>query len=351
MEEFQLCLKAPGMISRTPLHLDTVQDTEVLVRVHSLGICATDLSLFSGTYTAPHKLPICFGHEWSGVVETVGAGVSGLLPGDRVVGECSLSCGHCGLCRHNPNLCRNIQKFGITTDGAARTHVIVQERFLHRAGCAVDMGVLALAEPLAVAARGVATALHRERPLFDGQRVLVLGGGMIGVACVAVLRLLHRCESVFLFDPIPSRCARARLFGAQALTTTDIPQGSPSNKYSDLYQSNGYDIIFETTGSPVAFKQSLQQLNPGGAVVHFGFLEEVTFAPKILAIKGAHMVGSIGGSGMFEAVLPLVLEHADTFRELITHTFAAADCDAAFASASDRQDSLKTQLVFCSKAV
>lgn len=351
MEEFQLCLTSPRVIVRTPLHLDTMNDTEVLVRVHSLGICATDLSLFSGTYTAPYKLPICFGHEWSGVVEEVGAGVRGLLPGDLVVGECSLSCGHCDLCRRNPNLCRNIQKFGITTDGAARTHVVVQERFLHRAEGALDMGVLALAEPLAVAARGVAAALHGDRPLFDGQRVLVLGGGMIGVACVAVLRLLHHCESVFLFDPIPSRSARAGLFGAQALTRTDVPQGVASNSYSDLYQPNGYDVVFETTGSPVAFAQSLQQLNPGGTVVHFGFLKEVTFAPKVLAIKGAHMVGSIGGSGMFEAVLPLVLEHAATFRELITNRFAADDFDAAFASASDRDGSLKTQLVFGATAV
>jgi threonine dehydrogenase-like Zn-dependent dehydrogenase len=174
---------------------------------------------------------------------------------------------------------------------------------------------------------------------------------MIGVACVAVLRLLHHCESVFLFDPIPSRSARAGLFGAQALTRTDVPQGVASNSYSDLYQPNGYDVVFETTGSPVAFAQSLQQLNPGGTVVHFGFLKEVTFAPKVLAIKGAHMVGSIGGSGMFEAVLPLVLEHAATFRELITNRFAADDFDAAFASASDRDGSLKTQLVFGATAV
>lgn len=350
MEEFQLCLTSPRVILKTPLYLGAVHDTEVLVRVHSLGICATDLSLFSGIYTAPYKLPICFGHEWSGVVEEVGAGVRSLLPGDPVVGECSLSCGHCDLCQHNPNLCRNVQKFGITTDGAARTHVVVQERFLHPGKGALDMGVLALAEPLAVAARGVAAALHRERPLFDGQRVLVLGGGMIGIACVAVLRLLHHCESVFLFDPIPSRSARANLFGAQALKRTDMPQAGPSTSYSDLYQPNGYDVVLETTGSAAAFAQSVQQLNPGGTVVHFGFLEEVTFAPKLLAIKGAHMVGSIGGSGMFQAVLPLLLEHTDTFRKLITNTFVANDFDAAFASACDREGSLKTQLVFGSKA-
>jgi threonine dehydrogenase-like Zn-dependent dehydrogenase len=224
--------------------------------------------------------------------------------------------------------------------------VIVEEKFLHRVDSAIDMGVLALAEPLAVAARGVSSAADLVNSTLDGQRVLVLGGGMIGMACVAVLRFLYGCESVTLFDPIPSRSSRARLFGANSLAQSDVPEGVPLKNYADLNHRNGYDMVFETTGSHAAFTQSLEQVNPGGTIVHFGFLEEAMFAPKVLAIKGIRMFGTIGGSGMFQAILPVLIERADLLRCLITNTFAARDVEAAFASASNREASLKTQMVF-----
>src|SRR5215831_10775875 len=162
IDHFQLRLTAPGLIVNAPLETPSPGGTQALVRIHTVGLCATDMALYSGTYKAPHKLPLCFGHEWSGIVEDVGYAVQNLRPGDRVVGECSLWCGKCDRCARNKNLCRSIEKFGITTDGAARTQVIVEERFLHRANSAMDMGVLALAEPLAVAAKGISAAADHD---------------------------------------------------------------------------------------------------------------------------------------------------------------------------------------------
>jgi threonine dehydrogenase-like Zn-dependent dehydrogenase len=310
-----------------------------------VGLCATDLALYSGTYKAPHRLPLCFGHEWSGIVEDVGHTVQDLKPGDRVVGECSLWCGKCDLCSRNKNLCRHIEKFGITTDGAARTQVVVEERFLHRGKPAMDMGVLALAEPLAVAAKGIAAAADND-PEFVSRRILVLGGGMIGIACVAVLRLVYRCQAVALLDPVSARAARAQWFGAVPLVAPNQPYDQAVRGYGELYGRDGYDVVFETTGSEAAFTQALLQLNPAGTVVHFGFLEGASLALKLLVLKGASMIGSIGGSGMFDMIVAMLVEHADVLRNLVTHAFWAGDFPAAFAAAGDRESALKTQIRF-----
>jgi threonine dehydrogenase-like Zn-dependent dehydrogenase len=305
------------------------------------------MALYSGTYTAPHRLPLCFGHEWSGIVEDVGKCVQEIKPGDLVVGECSLWCGSCDLCARNKNLCRYIEKFGITTDGAARTRVILEERFLHRADSAMDMGVLALAEPLAVAAKGIASSAAGD-PEFPSRRILVLGGGMIGIACVAVLRLLSRCQSVTLLDPVPARAKRAQWFGAVPLVASSSPDDQVMRDYGELYGRDGYDVIFETTGSEAAFTQGLTRLNPGGTAVHYGFLERASFSPKLLVLKGARIIGSIGGSEMFDTIVPMLVEHADVLRNLVTHTFRAGDFTAAFAAAVDRESALKTQITFSS---
>jgi threonine dehydrogenase-like Zn-dependent dehydrogenase len=94
----------------------------------------------------------------------------------------------------------------------------------------------------------------------------------------------------------------------------------------------------------------LLQLNPAGTVVHFGFLESVRFSPRLLALKGAKMIGSIGGSGTFENVVPMLVRHGDVLGKLITLTCDADDFTAAFASAVDRHSALKTQITFSPQA-
>jgi L-iditol 2-dehydrogenase len=347
-DKFELLLTAPKSIGKRSLSVDRPFGTTVLVRVNTVGICATDLALYAGTYGAPHAMPICFGHEWSGVVEEVGDSVQRLRPGDKITGECSLWCGQCDRCRRNPNLCRRIQKFGITTAGAARTHVVIDERHLHSPADDVDLSTLALAEPLAVAAKGIAAAGAAHNEELVDQRILVLGGGMIGMACVAVLRLLYQCSDVALCDPVLERRIRAASFGAKPLEVTTNVALRDRAGYDELYGLEGYDVIFETTGAGTAFEQALLHLNAGGTLALLGFLGETAFSPKSLTLKAARMVGSIGGSGAFETVIPWLTERAEELRSLITHQFDAEDFERAFTTAVDHRSALKTQLIFSS---
>ena len=68
---------------------------QVLVRTHAVGLCGSDLGLYLGTYEGPKNYPLYFGHEWSGIVQSVGPEVTRLRVGDKVTGDCSLYCGTC----------------------------------------------------------------------------------------------------------------------------------------------------------------------------------------------------------------------------------------------------------------
>jgi threonine dehydrogenase-like Zn-dependent dehydrogenase len=242
-------------------------------------------------------------------------------------------------------MCRTLEKFGLTVDGAARRQILIEERHLHRASPALDMSVLALAEPLSVCAAGIVAAGGAHDADLAAQRILVIGGGMIGSGCVLLLRRLFGCTQVFVHDLQPSRLARAAAFGAKALT---IIPASPIGDagYGAIYSGDGFDVIIETSGSASAFAQAQSLLNPSGTLAMLGFLSEVSFAPKDLVIKAGRLVGSIGGSGMFETVVPWLERHADEARPLITHSLSAEHAERAFDIAADGDQALKVQLAF-----
>lgn len=322
----RLQFTAPGRLELVSEQVPAPTGSQVRVRIHTVGICATDLSLYKGTYKGPHASPLCFGHEWSGVVEGTGPDVTGLREGDRVVGECLLACGDCAACARDPNQCERVRKFGITIDGAARGAALVDEAYLHRVDAGVDFGLMALAEPLAVADWAICRgASAHDMPLQDS-RVLVTGGGMIGLGCVACLRLIHDCDAVALSEPVAERMALGRTLGATPAV-------------------GDYDLIFETSGSGAALDQALGRLRPNGTVVCVGLIESLAISPRRLTLRAGRLVGSLGGTGRFAQTLALVQEHGELLRPLITHTFAFDEFEQAFAATLDRERAVKVQLL------
>jgi L-iditol 2-dehydrogenase len=339
-----LILSGDGRVRQQLVNVAQASGRRVRVKIEAVGICATDLALYHGRYLAPHRNPVCFGHEWAGIVEAVGDEVEHLRPGDRVTGECSLWCGACEGCRRNHNLCSRIEKFGITVDGAAREHILIDAQYLHRSVPDLDPAVLALAEPLAVCHQGLLAAGFRrdsERPM----RVLIIGAGMLGMGCALLLRRMFDCADAFVHDLEPARIERARALGAHPLRDLSASIGSDAG-YAGLYAHEQFDLVIETTGTADALQQGLACLNPGGTLVMLGFLQRAEIAPRDLVIKAARVVGSIGGSGSFEAVVPWLASHADEAKTLISHSFPADRADAAFAAAGNRREALKVQVRF-----
>jgi threonine dehydrogenase-like Zn-dependent dehydrogenase len=329
--------------------------TQVLIRTHAVGLCGSDLALYLGTYEGPANYPMYFGHEWSGVVEAVGPAVTRLRPGDKVTGDCSIYCGVCEYCARDRNLCRKIEKFGITIDGASRQFFLQDERYLYRADPGADLDLVALSEPLAVGARAV-RRVQQLRPGFQKERVLVLGGGTIGLACLFALKHIAGCEWVELYDLVPSRVAEAVDLGAAEPTdvVADGPGGegygglhSPEAEgYAGLYSGRGYDVIFETSGAASAFLQGVALVRPLGTLMALGFIPSLEFSPKQVTLKAAQIAGSIGGTGDFEQALAFSLEHPTLARKLITHRVPLEEYNRALDLALDRRGSRKVLIHF-----
>jgi L-iditol 2-dehydrogenase len=322
--------------------------TQVLIRTHAVGLCGSDLGLYHGTYEGPKNYPLYFGHEWSGTVQAVGPGVTRVRPGDKVTGDCSLYCGRCELCDRDRNLCQAIEKFGITVDGASRQLFLQEERYVYRADAGADLDLVALSEPLAVGAHAV-RKVRESRPSFDREKILVLGGGTIGLSCFFALTVLEGCRRVELFDIVESRRQKALDLGASELTDVidagrDTAHGAED--YGDLYSGRGYDVIFETSGAPPAFHRAVELLRPLGTIMALGFLPSIEFSLKQITLKAARIMGSIGGTGDFERVLAFTRQHPHLAVELVSHRVPFREYERAFDLAQDRKVAMKVLLIF-----
>jgi threonine dehydrogenase-like Zn-dependent dehydrogenase len=302
------------------------------------------MALYAGSYEGPKNYPIYFGHEWSGLVEAVGPEVTQVKPGDKVTGDCSIFCGSCEFCDQDKNLCRTIEKFGITMNGASRQYFLQDEKYVYRANPEADLNLVALSEPLAVGAHA-ARRVREVRPNLKQEKILVLGGGTIGLSCFFALKYIEGCDQVELFDLVEARVDKALKLGAAPLTDVVADQGDDEG-YGGLYSGRGYDVIFETSAAPAAFRQAVDLLRPLGSIMALGFIPAIEFSMKTITLKAARIMGSMGGTGEFERVLDFTLNYPDVAGQMITHQVPFVDYAQAFELASDREQAMKVLIKF-----
>ena len=339
-----IVLKGDGQAEIVAEDVPVPTGSQVLIRTHAVGLCGSDMGLLRGTYDGPRNYPLHFGHEWSGTVEAVGPGVGKIAPGDKVTGDCSIYCGRCDLCFRDKNLCRQIEKFGITIDGASRQFFLQDEKYLYRADPGIDLDLVALSEPLAVGAHAV-RRVREARPHLAGEKVLVLGGGTIGLCCLFALKYLEGCDHVELYDVVQPRVRQALELGASVPTDVVASPGDAAS-YGELYSGRGYDAIFETSGAPAAFRQAVDLVRPLGTIMALGFIPAVEFSLKQVTLKAAQVLGSMGGTGEFDRVLAFAREHPRIANALITGHVPYQDYGRAFDLALDRRQSMKVLLEF-----
>lgn len=337
-------LKQPHCVSPVEEIKPVPAGHEVLVRIKNVGICGSDIHLFHGTYNGPHSYPMKFGHEWSGVVEATGELVTSVKPGDLVTGDCSRFCGSCAACETDRNLCSHIEKFGITIDGSSTEYILRDEKYLYKSPAGMDETLLCLTEPVAVAAH-LLRKIRRILPGgFAGKRVLVYGGGVIGMSAMMLLRHMEGCEQVELYDLAASRVAIAASEGAHIPAAEALTATSGGTDYASMYASAVYDVVIETTGAAPVFANSLNLVKPGGILGCVGMISKVEIAQKLIVTKSLTVIGSIGGTGDFDRAMEFLVSFPEAASKLISHTFPMAQVEEAFASAQVPNGSMKVVL-------
>ncbi|MEW5827135.1 MAG: alcohol dehydrogenase catalytic domain-containing protein [Candidatus Bipolaricaulota bacterium] len=309
-----------------PRRLETVQRDrpqpgpgEVRIAVSYVGICGTDLEFYRGRRTAP--LPFILGHEASGRVDAVGAGVEPGWIGARVTLRPNFGCGGCPTCLEGrDNLCTHSRGLGVTIDGCLAEYVLVPERYVWRVPDEMDLKLACLVEPVAVAERAV-----RRAGAIAGRQVCVVGAGPIGLAAARIATL--EGGVVTTVEPEPSRRTRAESLGVtQAVASISAVE-------------NKADVVIETAGVSSVVSQIVERARPGGRIVLTGIpMDAALVETRWIVWRELEVLGSfIYEARDFGRALARVLDGSVPAREWVTHTFAIAEASRAFSIAEARE--------------
>ena len=311
---------------------------EVLLRVKRVGVCGTDLHIFTGNqpYLA---YPRVMGHELSGVVEEADAD-SGFVPGDAVYVMPYLSCGRCIACRQGkPNCCVRIQVLGVHRDGAFTEYLSVPQRFVGKAA-GISLDQAAMLEFLAIGAHAV-----RRGQVAAGQRVLVVGAGPIGLAAMIFARL--RGATVTAIDGRQDRLdvALAHVGVAAAVKLGDGDEA----ELSRLTDGEFFDTVFDATGNPQAMERGFRFIAHGGRYVLVSIVQgDIRFSDPEFHKREATLLSSRNATTEdFETVMKAMRDGLVPDAALATHRLALADVPAGFPRLLDPAEGVIKAIVEC----
>lgn len=288
-------LEQPGRFA--PIEVDepaAPRSGEVLVRVHRVGVCGTDVAAFGG------KMPLLtypriLGHELGVEVLAVGADVENVRVGDLASVEPYLSCGDCFSCRRGrENCCERLAVLGVHTDGGLRPRIVVPARKLH-VSTKLTLEQLALVETLAIGAHAVRRAgLAAAATAGASESIAVIGAGPIGLSVVAFERqadvpitVIDRDERRLQF------CTDA--MGVRQTVVVNAGDGGETLA-GKLREAGGGElpsIVFDATGNPASMTGAFQLVAPTGKLVFVGLTgAEITFRPAHMHVREMTLLSS-----------------------------------------------------------
>lgn len=307
-----------------------VRPGTVKVRVKWCGICGSDVHEFlDGPLSIPadkpnpltgQKAPLILGHEFSGEIAEVGAGVTGFKVGDRVTVETLLGCLACPACLAGKYLeCEKFAILGIMGDGAFAEYVLVSQEFVHKLPDGLDYDKAALTEPLAVGFHALSVGNFR-----PGMTAVVLGAGPIGLGVIQVLRA-SGARKIIAVVRKSLRQQIALSAGADIVLDpeeTDVPA-----EIKKLTGGAGADMAFETFGADIGVELGMQSVRNKGTVVIISlWTRPASVDLMALVQREIKIVGSaLSTYNDFETVLAMLRDGRITAEGFITDRISLDD--------------------------
>jgi L-iditol 2-dehydrogenase len=318
---------------------------EVLVKIHTCGICGTDLKKI---HTGSHDAPRVFGHEMSGTIAKVGAGVTGFQVGDRVMAYHHIPCGECFYCRKRTFAqCEVYKKVGCTagfapSGGGFAEYIRVMDWIVTRGLVKIPDNIpfeqAAFLEPV--------NTCYKAIELLDLKRdetVLVIGQGSIGILLAALAR--RTGATVLTSDLYPERHVVAAKFG---LNHPLDARGDVVAAAKSATEGRGADVALVAVGGNALIQLAMDAIRPGGRVMLFASTQhgEAPFDPAAVCMDEKTLMGSYSASvAIQDEVTQMVFDGYTAgfdLTRLISHRFSLEDAVAAIELASHPQpDSLK----------
>ena len=309
-------LKEYGKFSWEERELREPSEGEVQVRTTFASICGTDMHVFSGEFDGRTKLPLIVGHEFAGVVEKCGPGVSGFSSGEKVVVDPIIWCGTCQACKSGQYpACDTLKVIGIDQDGGFCQYINVDQGMLFRAAPHVKDEHLALTEIFAIGFHA-----SRRAGVQPGDTLAIWGSGRVGQVILQAARTITQGD-IIMVDIVDSRLQIAKENNENVFTVNALNE-DPIEKIMEYTGGNGTDIAFEAVGHPHfpdrtvhpvrgavhPVRGAVQSIRGGGKVCVLGLSNDpapVVF--KELILKEATIIASRVSHGEY----PTVIEHLE----------------------------------------
>jgi L-iditol 2-dehydrogenase len=317
-------LRQPGELGLEERPVPRPGPDEVLVAIRSVGVCGSDVHYYEHGRIADFvvRSPLVLGHETSGRIVAVGAGVDPGRLGARVAIEPGTPCGHCTQCKAGRyNLCPNMRFFATPpVDGALAEYVLVRGDLAFDVPDQVSDDAAALLEPLSVGIWATAKA-----GLTAGSTVLIAGAGPIGLVTTQVARA-RGATTIAVTDIAPHRLAAALRNGATVALDARDPAG-PGQEF---------DAFLDCSGAPAAISAGLAALAPAGRAVLVGMgPDEVTLPLGRLQQRELTVTGTFRYANTWPAAIGLAASGAVDLPGLVTGRFALAQAEQALRSVTE----------------
>jgi len=238
-----------------------VVSDESIVKVFASGICGSDMHAYHGKDNRRIP-PLILGHEISGTID------KGKFAGKKVILNPLITCGKCDYCENGrEHLCNKRIILGmnkpIERQGGFAEYVSIPDKNIYELPKTLEMKEAPIAEPTAVALHAVELGEKQLTKPLKNSKVLIIGGGAIGLLSGLILYKIKNCEKIIISDPNEKRLKKCS-------KCLDVKTVNPNSK--DII-SDHFDIVFDTVGMEITRQQAIKVVKPGGIIIHIGLTQ------------------------------------------------------------------------------
>jgi L-iditol 2-dehydrogenase len=303
-------------------------DTDVLLKVGSIGVCGSDVHYYTTGRIGSQvvEYPFRVGHEFGATVVQIGRRVTGLEPGAKVAVDPAMSCGTCDQCKvGRRHTCRKLRFLGCPgqAEGCLSEYVVMPAECCYRVGVDTTLEQAAIAEPLSIGLHAVKTSVP-----MKGARIGILGAGPIGLS-VLLTAAMYEAGTIYVTDKIDARLEAARRAGANWT-------GNPAklDVVAEIAKREPLllDVVFECCGQQEALDQAVNLLEPGGKLMLVGIpeVDRVSFAIDTLRRRELCIQNVRRQNECVQPALDVIESGKIDVDSMITHRFPLDQATTAF---------------------
>ncbi|UOQ94706.1 zinc-binding alcohol dehydrogenase family protein [Halobacillus shinanisalinarum] len=310
---------------------------DVKIRMKAMGICGSDMHILHGENPFA-SYPRVIGHEVAGEIIETGDSVSNLSVGDKVVVEPMTSCGECYACKHErPNVCENVQVYGVHREGGGREVMIMPDHLVHRVNDSLNWSEIALIEPFTIGAQ----ANYRGQ-VQEGDYVFIIGAGPIGLCCLKMAKQAGAVVAISDFNE--ERLAFAKEWGAD-ISINPMTSGVDEQVF-EWTGGMGANVVIDAVGTPKTVEQAIAVTSVAARVVLLGFdtniseIAQVNITKKELTICGSRLQ-----THRFPKVVELFNSLQFDVKDLVSHQFKLSEAKEAFQLMEDAPSAVRKVVI------